>query len=42
VVKTKAAAQAVIEQPVVEEPIIQNDTTKSDTLQLQQSVEAKE
>ena len=42
VVKTKAAAQAVIELPVVEEPIIQNDTTKSDTLQLQQSVEAKE
>ena len=42
VVKTKAAAQAVIEQPVVEEPIIQNDTTKLDTLQLQQSVEAKE
>ena len=42
VVKTKAAAQAVIELPVVEEPIIQNDTTKLDTLQLQQSVEAKE
>lgn len=42
VVKTKAAAQAVIELPVIEEPIIQNDTTKSDTLQLQQSVEAKE
>ena len=42
VVKTKAAAQAVIEPPVVEEPIIQNDTTKLDTLQLQQSVEAKE